>query len=75
MKTWLKENWFKAAIIVILIILLCGFGYFSILRPILVKKHCAIIAYRGTGFYNLGKVITGDEQDELYKVCLRKYGL
>lgn len=64
-KHWLKENWFKLTWVIIAITI----AYFWFARPIIYKKYCAEKVYK-EGF---GSRLF--DADEIYKVCLRKYGL
>ena len=61
---WLKENWFKLFLVIIVI----AVGYFWFMRPIILKKYCARKSFE------LAKGSLSNF-DEIYKICLKKYGL
>ena len=68
MKNWLKENWFKTLLMLAIFVFL----YLQLVRPIIYKKYCANKAYN-TNRFDLNLSI--EDRDDLYKLCLRKYGL
>lgn len=84
-KNWLKENWFKAGSLVVLIISIAGAFYWFEWRPQQIRKKCDKYATEMVG-YDL-KVnadapsysgLTYDwikESDDYYQNCLREKGL
>lgn len=69
MKNWLKENWFKIVIIIILISLVVSWIFFVWIRPMRVKKDCFNKSYTS------GSGLSWDTKDYVYKICLHKFGL
>lgn len=67
-KNWLKENWFKLFMVLVLSAIL----YFQFMRPLIYKKYCAKTSYVGLGAL-AGKFT--EQMDEAYRACLRKYGI
>jgi len=62
--TWLKDNWFKAAMIILaVLVLVFSFWWFE-LRPSQIKKECSRSA-------TIANIII----DNKYEDCLRQKGL
>jgi predicted negative regulator of RcsB-dependent stress response len=66
MNTWLKENWFKVGLLIILIISVAGAFYWYSYRPTQIRKECA----GGTNFFDQFRVT-----ETQYVKCLRIKGL
>lgn len=71
MKQFIKDNWFKLSLLVIIIIFIGGWFYWFQLRPIDIRKNCWAKAYRDT------MNIKGDRTDAnyFYERCFRENGL
>jgi predicted negative regulator of RcsB-dependent stress response len=78
-KNWLKTNWFKAGLLIILIICIGGAFYWYGLRSSNIKKSCAIWALDRAinlyGNYGDSKNYQPDLYDHYFKRCLREKGL
>ena len=67
MKKFIKENWFKVAIIFIIITAVTGLFYWYEWRPNQIRKNCAIETEKS--------VLLSKLHDNLYNQCLRENGL
>ncbi len=75
---WLEKNWFKASVVVILIITIGGSFYWFQWRPRKIRVECNDSAFRSsmesydaTSFTQSGRM---DLKDKFYKDCLRYNG-
>jgi hypothetical protein len=71
MKVWLKENWFKAGVLAILITFITGlFYWFGYKNPSIIRK-CQLLSIDKTTNIN------GDRIDAVYffEKCLKENGL
>jgi predicted negative regulator of RcsB-dependent stress response len=74
MKTWLKENWFKLAII--LLLLFCFYWYEW--RPTQVKQRCSAEArFSGGALDRLARSDIENQKfiNDYYNDCLMRFGL
>jgi hypothetical protein len=68
MGKFIKENWFKIAIIVIILIVIGGIFYWFQLRPAQIRKECTENSY-------IDKKNQKYFLETSYSECLKKHGL
>ena len=78
MNTFLRQNWFKIGLLIIVIAITSGAFYWFYWRPGQIRKQC----WEGQQYEkeSLMRVNPGDETmigltEQYYKDCLRKFGL
>lgn len=71
MKEFIKQNWFKLGIFLLLILVIGGGFYWFQIRPMAVRQYCWAKAYRET------ISARGDRTDAnyYYERCFREMGL
>ena len=74
MKNWVKNNWFKISLLVIIIIIIGGAFYWFQLRPTKIRNYCNQWALDKAGIpgekrYNIG------QYNDYFDRCLREQGL
>ena len=72
MKNFLKENWFKISIIVVILIVIGGVFYWFEWRPSQIRKNC--IKQYPNAFYDGGGLISKTDEAG-HKRCLAEHGL
>ena len=76
MKNWLKENWFRVGVLLILIIFAFGTFYWFEYRPIKIKETCSAEAHLGLRI--LAEANDNKRQEMInnyYYDCLMRFGL
>jgi hypothetical protein len=68
MKKFIKENWFKLAILLVI----AGLFYWHEWRPSEIKKDCFFISKEGASYM---RVTYSNEINFIYENCLRENGL
>jgi uncharacterized protein YxeA len=76
-KIWFNRNWFKIALLIVLVIVIGGAFYWYELRPSIIKKSCYNVAVEAAikKANNVDKKFSKDDYDVYYKWCLQKKGL
>ena len=73
MKGFLKENWFKIGLLVILVISIAGAFYWYSLRPYLTIRYCSYHSIQ-VNKTAIGEALNGG-YDATYKLCIQERGL
>lgn len=76
---WLKQNWFKLSIIIMILIIIGGIFRWFQWRPVEIRKECQKnienADYRDTLERRIQLKLGGSENVDLYQNCLREHGL
>jgi hypothetical protein len=77
MNNFIKDNWFKISLLMIIIVSTCVVFYWYSYRPTQIIKMCAEKKEQcaGFGIANLGKYCSKIEKEIIYNDCLKKNGL
>jgi predicted negative regulator of RcsB-dependent stress response len=78
MKKFIKDNWFRLSLLVIVIIALGGWFYWFEFRPSQIREKCNSESFLYNSSNNYDPVNSPawlDKQEKLYKDCLRFKGL
>jgi hypothetical protein len=74
---WLKQNWFKISLLIILVISIAAIFYWYLLRPSIIRKDCynqATVSEENMN--NPNPFLQGKlDYDTYYERCLEKNGL
>jgi len=71
-KNWLKTNWFKAGLLIILIICIGGAFYWYEWRPNQIRKECADVLLQ---WIQKNPDVAPSKVSEFLNLCLMKHGL
>lgn len=84
-RDFLKQNWLKASLLVIIVVMVGGAFYWYEWRPSQIRKKCYFYLQIGGGFVDEKTAdglpslkmipVPSDRADEFYRDCLRQYGL
>ena len=72
---FIEKNWFKLGIVLIILLHLFGFFYFSYIKPTSIKKFCYESTEKNVGSNFASSNSKVDKFNTLYQLCLKKKGL